>query len=46
MKNAESNKKGYQTPRLTEYGDIRVITKTNDNSGAADGPVGGSMDKT
>ena len=45
MNDTESNKKSYQTPELTEYGDIRTITQTNDNVGAADGPAGGNMDK-
>lgn len=46
MNDPELNKKSYQTPQLIEYGDIRTITQTNDNSGPADGPAGGSMDKS
>jgi hypothetical protein len=46
MKENEVDKKTYQTPKLIEYGDVRTITQTADNLGPADGPAGGSMDKT
>ena len=43
---SEEEKKPYTTPQLIVYGDIRIITKTVDNNGPADGPAGGNMDKT
>jgi hypothetical protein len=34
---AEATKKPYKTPRLEIYGDLRKITRTLANNGAADG---------
>ena len=42
----EAAKKVYQSPQLVLYGNISEITRTVDNAGNADGPSGGSMDKT
>ena len=43
---AQTGKKNYHSPQFYAYGDIKTITQTNDNSGQADGPPGGNMDKT
>ncbi len=41
----DKTKKPYESPELVTYGDIRMITQTNDNSGMDDGGMG-STDKT
>ena len=43
--NADVRKKPYEPPRLDVYGDIRKITQTAGNTGAADGGHG-SMNRT
>ena len=42
---AENSRKTYRTPRVVVYGDIRAITRANDNKGNNDNGTG-SMDKT
>jgi hypothetical protein len=36
------NRKQYETPRVTEYGDICEITRATSNMGATDNAVNGS----
>lgn len=46
MPHQSSARNAYQTPTLSILGSLREVTKTADNSGMADGPSGGNMDKT
>lgn len=42
----DAPKKPYQSPQLVVYGDIRVLTKSVDNSGASDGGHASGMTRT
>ena len=42
----DAPKKPYESPRLVVYGDIRVLTKAVDMTGASDGALHGGNNRT